>query len=374
MKQGISGLELHYMVEELQQLCGGKIDKIYQPEAEELLFQIHIPNKGKHYLRFVKGMFLYLTKSKRENPHEPPPFCVYLRKRIQQARIKEISQLDLERVVRVVLETREQHYHLYLELFSKGNAILCDHEDTILMPMEVQKWKERIIKQREAYRIPKQEHDLLTLTKEELEVLLTRADRSVVKILATNLGLGGTFAEEACCLANVEKSKTTLSGEERNSLFHALQALLKNKKSATVVLDGKEIIDVVPFPLMLYQGKEQKPVPSFSEALHQLLLQSMTVVRREKHYKAVEEKTSKYDVIIKKQSQQVQALKIGVAENQRKGELLYEHYQEIQLLLERITILRKQHSWEEVKKRIQGAFHGLVQNIDERHGTVTIKL
>src|SRR3989338_8518179 len=61
MKQELSSLELHRIVAELQTLVGGRIDKIYQPEKGELLFQIYKQGHGKRVLRVMPGRFIYLA-------------------------------------------------------------------------------------------------------------------------------------------------------------------------------------------------------------------------------------------------------------------------------------------------------------------------
>ncbi|MBI1969301.1 NFACT family protein [Candidatus Woesearchaeota archaeon] len=124
MKSHLTAIELRHCIAELQELCHGRMDKIYQPTPEELLFQIHLPNKGRVLLKFIKGKFLYRTMHKQEIPLQPSSFCMYLRKRLGNARITAIQQVNFERVVLIVLETKEQQYHFYAELFGKGNFLL----------------------------------------------------------------------------------------------------------------------------------------------------------------------------------------------------------------------------------------------------------
>ncbi len=125
----MNALELHYLLSELKVLVGGKIDQIYQPEKKELLFSFHIPSVGKKILRVKVPNFLYLTEFKGGMPETPADYCIFLRRRLENARLREISQKGFERVVEFSFEKAESKFYLIIELFSKGNALnlLCKH-------------------------------------------------------------------------------------------------------------------------------------------------------------------------------------------------------------------------------------------------------
>ena len=67
-------------VSELQRnLTLGKIEKIYQPQSEQLIFNIHTKAGKKKLLLSVSGNHAgaYLTETVPENPASPPVFCMY---------------------------------------------------------------------------------------------------------------------------------------------------------------------------------------------------------------------------------------------------------------------------------------------------------
>ena len=71
MRNEISSIELHYLINELQILVDAKVDQIYQPEKEELILQFHKTGMGKLILRILRGKYLYLTEYKGKNPEKP---------------------------------------------------------------------------------------------------------------------------------------------------------------------------------------------------------------------------------------------------------------------------------------------------------------
>ncbi len=371
MKQELASLELSYLVGELQHLVGGKIDKIYQPSKEELLLQFYVQNKGKLLLRILSGKFIYLTTFKTESPQKPFGYCVYLRKYLNNARLLTIAQVGFERVVKLVLEAKKDGktvvYHLYAELFGKGNVILCDQKDIILSPLETQTWKDRVVRAKEAYQLPKREIDVRFLSEEELKtVFQSSRQESIVKALALDLGLGGLYAEEACLRAGLDKNKKpakpALNAAEIQQLFTTIAALLHHPSSPCVVKKGDEIIDMVPFPLQQYRTLSCESHNCYNEALDAILTGKAIAAKKTEASKVTAKAANKWQVIIDAEAE----------ECQRAGELIYERYHLVEEILRELRQAREKHSWKEIRERLKG--HKIIKEIDEKEGAITIEL
>ena len=159
MKSELSGIDIHFLVDEFQSLLSGKMDQIYQRDKDEFIFQVHVPNVGKKILRIIPGSLIYIASEKSQMPMRPPAFCIYLRKYLKGSRIRAIKQLSFERIIEFDLETKDQKYKLIVELFSKGNIVVCDEDYNIFSAMETQIWSDRSIKAKEIYKYPKREYD-----------------------------------------------------------------------------------------------------------------------------------------------------------------------------------------------------------------------
>src|SRR3990167_6689491 len=107
-KKNISSFELTALINELQVLVKGKIPHLYHQEGQELFLQFHIPNKGKHLLKIIPGKWLCLTNFK-EAAIRPSGFCMLLRKYLDNAFVKSISQKDSERIIVFELENKEKY-------------------------------------------------------------------------------------------------------------------------------------------------------------------------------------------------------------------------------------------------------------------------
>lgn len=115
-------------------LTGGRIDKIHQPSADEIIMQIR-NGREKHPLYIsasTNHAGLYLTENRDTNPANPPAFCMLLRKYMQSARIREIRQVDSERIVEIDTDAVNElgfrvNHRLIVEIMGKhSNIILTD--------------------------------------------------------------------------------------------------------------------------------------------------------------------------------------------------------------------------------------------------------
>ena len=121
-------------------LAGGKINKIAQPEKDELM--LTIKNNRKQYRLLVSASaslpLVYLTDQNKTGPMTAPNFCMLLRKHIGSGRIVSVSQPGLERCIHFEIEHLDEmgdlcRKLLIVELMGKySNIIFCSPDGTIL--------------------------------------------------------------------------------------------------------------------------------------------------------------------------------------------------------------------------------------------------
>ena len=128
---------LQAIAEELRpQLVGLRIDKVQQPARDQVILVL----RGKRLLLCAGAGAprIQLTEIPRDNPSEPPMFCMLLRKHLSGARIAGLSQPPLERIVRLELDASDElgrmgRRTLVLEAMGRrSNLILLDGEGRII--------------------------------------------------------------------------------------------------------------------------------------------------------------------------------------------------------------------------------------------------
>lgn len=131
----LDGIALRALSKELNyKLCGGKLQKVYQPEKDELVFHIHANQTN--YKLFIAASSsnprLHLIDDSLENPKAPHAFCMLLRKHIQGGKIYDIKQIEFERIIEIHFENLDElgfsvNKKLVIEIMGRhSNAILVD--------------------------------------------------------------------------------------------------------------------------------------------------------------------------------------------------------------------------------------------------------
>ena len=207
MKKQLSSIEINLLAEELQILINSRVDKIYHSEGSELCIQFYAQNAGKKILKIIPGKYLFLAEAKAEH-QELSGFCMFLRKHLENSKLKEVRQIEPERIVEFAFEKAGKKLILIAEFFSKGNIIICDENHIIANALQFVDFSTRSIRPKIKYEHPKMEYDIFKLKKENLQELFKKTGKdALVTCLAVDLGLGGIYSEEICLLAKIDKNK-----------------------------------------------------------------------------------------------------------------------------------------------------------------------
>ena len=360
-KKSISSLELAALINELQFLTNGKLTQIYHQEKKELLFKLHARGEGKKLLRIIPGKFLCLTEEKKESPTNPTGFCMQLRKYLSNATINKIYQKDAERICVFELEKSERFY-LIIELFSKGNIVLTDDNWKIIGVLERQIWKDRIVKPHETYVFPESRTNWKTIKFEEFSKILHESEKkNLATTLATEIGLGGVYAEELCARGKVDKDlkPTEINVDQLHELFKVLIFFRKAILSTKGYIYEKEITS---FPLT-----SQEPV-SESETYNQAI---NTIDPFEK-ISPYQQKIAAVEKTIATQLAAIKKQEGLIAENTKKGELIYEKYSSLQKLLDIVRELKKEKEWSEIAAELKRERN--IKKIDLKKKCVVVDL
>ena len=134
------GIALAALVNELsEKLIDGRIDKINQPEKDEIIITIRAHGANHRLFLTVNASFprLHLTQKTKENPLVAPMFCMSLRKHIGGGRLKAIKQVGMERIVHLHIEARNEmgdltEKILILEVMGRHSNIILTHDGGII--------------------------------------------------------------------------------------------------------------------------------------------------------------------------------------------------------------------------------------------------
>lgn len=121
-------------------LINGKIQKVYEPNKDEILLSIY--SNGIQYalcINVSSNLYsVHLTNSKKVNPLAAPDFCMLLRKHLMNYRITNISTTGLERILTIELSGYNEEHEisnkkLIIELMGKHSNLLLLNSDDIII-------------------------------------------------------------------------------------------------------------------------------------------------------------------------------------------------------------------------------------------------
>ena len=273
-------------------VVGTKVDKIHQPARDELLFSLRSPNGNVKLLLTANPSHprIQLTQISRENPDTPPMFCMLLRKHLTGARILDLVQPPLERVVDIHMEALDElgdrvQRRLILEAMGRhSNLILLDHEGRIidcLRRVDADMSPRRQVLPGLFYHLPptQEKRDPMLLSRDELAQYLSHAPEQAQAdqwLLDTFGGLSPLICRE---LAHRAGGRTDirlheLGAEGHLRLLDEVGSLLSNVKESiftpTVILIDEKPKDFTFLPVLQYGPSAKSiPFPSFSQLLDQ---------------------------------------------------------------------------------------------------------
>lgn len=128
------------IVELRQELINSRIDKVHQPEKDEIL--LNIKSRTNSYKLVISANSsqprIHFTKVQKENPKTAPLFCMLLRKHLQSGRVTEIKQIDFERIIRFSIESYNEFgdlttKYLFCEIMGRNSNIILAKEDLTII-------------------------------------------------------------------------------------------------------------------------------------------------------------------------------------------------------------------------------------------------
>lgn len=270
-------------------ILGGRIDKVYQPEKDEIILGIR--SMGQAYKLLLTSNAsnpkFHFTQTNPSNPMTPPLFCMVMRKHLQSGKIIKIEQPDFDRILNIYVESLNElgDYSvkkLVLEIMGRhSNIILTDENNTILdcikhIGHDTSSVRE-VLPGRE-YTLPPSQGKINTLELDNNnfnEVLENNPSFEIQSVIYKNYtGISPIAASEICYRANVNGSTPveTLTDIQKEIVFNKFAGLVEDIKAnrfypESITNEKGKTIDFSPIEMTQFNGLEIKKYTSISELI-----------------------------------------------------------------------------------------------------------
>lgn len=279
----LDGIVTRAIVHQLQPYKGARINKIYQPNNHDILFNIRSREGNGKLLLSVNPTYprVQLTERSFVNPKEAPMFCMLMRKHCESGTIEEIEQVGMERVIHITIRQRDELgdvslKKIIIELMGRhSNIILIDsitgnildgiHHITPAISSY------RIVMPGVAYTTPPEQNKLnpLESNKESFITAYTESEQEPISWIVDSFsGLSPLIAQDIVYRAGKEEVAEQYNAPLK--LWHAFSRVMepvKNHEYKPVMganAKGKMVFSAVPLALL---GDEFKTYDSISDCM-----------------------------------------------------------------------------------------------------------
>ncbi len=369
----LAGIEIKKVLQENKEIKGSYLNKVYQPTPFELILKFHSQKKKTH-LKIISGKAIFATQFKYKTSRKIHSFCKLLRKKITRAKLTEIKQIGIDRIVEFHFEKKDEKTILIAELFSKGNFILCNSKRKIIACASPQTWKDREVKKGLEYKLPPLKENVLKSKTEIKKELSKNKTRRAIAVISA-MGIGSNYAEEICRKINCTSEDLISKIGIEKTCSGIMNFLGKVEKSTGyIVRENKEPIDATLIKLEKYLKSKTEKADSFNQALDIFFSTSKLMEKNQELEKSISKRKEKIKNIIKNQKKALQKNQKTQEEEKKKGDLIYENYSKIEQLLYEISQMSKKELEDFEKQIKQGNTILPIEKIDQKAKTITLKL
>ena len=229
-----------------EKALGARIEKIFQPERDEIVLQMRSLEGGKRLLINAgsNNPRIGFTSEQKENPMTPPMLCMLLRKHLQGAKLSDVRQAGFERVAYLEFETRDEmgfpcKKYLIAEIMGKySNLIFTNEEQKVvsaLRPVDFSTSALRQVLPGMIYELPPKQdkRDPMTVEPAEFSKMLSEAGEKACDkwLVASFLGISPAVAREIAFRAT-QRTDPPVNACNPGALVDSFFAMMDSIKNA----------------------------------------------------------------------------------------------------------------------------------------------
>ena len=285
----LSGIELHYLVSKISSTVTSEfyVSNITSITRNSILLKLHHPIHPDIMLMIsTKGIWITNKKYKQV---EDTQFAKAISREIERAKINSISQPGSERIYFLQFVGRDDKVRiLVVEIFGKGNFILCDETMKIIWILNSIEVRHRTLKTGLQYTLPPNRgEDVLQISLESISKNLRQVPENteVVKWLGKSTSLPRKYVEEIISESGIDRKLVDqLSNEDIEIIYQKTKELTnrvldEKNHEPSVTVDGSGVA-IDASPISISKEANSREVETFMDAIDQVLSNEILSIGR----------------------------------------------------------------------------------------------
>ena len=286
----LSGIELHYLVNKISPKVssGYYVSNISSITKNSILLKLHHPAES-NIMLMVSTKGIWFTNKKYRQVEENQ-FVKVLSREIERAKISSVSQPGSERIFFLYFVNRANKVRkLIVEIFGKGNIILCDESMEILWILNPIEVRHRTLRTGSEYVLPpKRGEDVLQISLESMKqnASLQSNNTEVVRWLGNCTSLPRKYLEEILLQSAINTNYANVLSDNDIEIIYEKTKEITNKiineknHDPSVILDKLGLaVDTSPIPMS--KEANVKKVETYMDGIDQVLSNEILTIGRD---------------------------------------------------------------------------------------------
>ncbi|MGB8162857.1 MAG: ribosome rescue protein RqcH [Nitrososphaeraceae archaeon] len=285
----LSGIELHYLVNKISSKITSSyyVSNISSITKNSILLKLHHPTESDINL-IVSTKGIWITSKKYKQMEENQLLSI-LSREIERAKINSVSQPGSERIFFLHFINKDnKERKLVVEIFGKGNIILCDESMKILWILNPVEVRHRILKTGLEYVLPPNRgEDVFQISLEGMKKSRdTQPENTdLVRWLAKCTSLPRKYVEEILLHSGISaKYANNLSDNEVNDIYYKTKEITSKVIDETnhepSIMVDKLGLAIDASPIVMSGDSNAKKVESYMDGIDQVLSNEIISIGR----------------------------------------------------------------------------------------------
>ncbi|MDW0251085.1 MAG: ribosome rescue protein RqcH [Nitrososphaeraceae archaeon] len=285
----LSGIELHYLVNKISSKITSSyyVSNISSITKNSILLKLHHPTESDINL-IVSTKGIWITSKKYKQMEENQLLSI-LSREIERAKINSVSQPGSERIFFLHFINKDnKERKLVVEIFGKGNIILCDESMKILWILNPVEVRHRILKTGLEYVLPPNRgEDVFQISLEGMKKSrdMQPENTDLVRWLAKCTSLPRKYVEEILLHSGISaKYANNLSDNDVHDIYYKTKEITRKVIDETnhepSIMVDKLGLAIDASPIVMSGGSNAKKVESYMDGIDQVLSNEIISIGR----------------------------------------------------------------------------------------------